>query len=738
MITDEEVQRIFDWADKNKVVGKSWKKQKWGINLVDDEINSVKKGIPRDRDTLLKITHLNLSKSKLLDIPSELYKLIKLQDLDISNNKITTLSKDIGNLKNLEYLDLSNNSVWSEEKGYSSLSIPIEIKKFKKLRYLNLSDVKLKTLPKEIWELQSLEVLNLGFHDSSISIPKEIGNLINLIHLELKNLSNIELFAEIGNLVKLEYLKIKDCEKLKYLMVEIGNLENLKHLELEHLNINKLPTEIGKLSKLENLQLYGLKNIRELPSEIGKLSKLENLRVDYCNKLLKLPNEIGNLKNLKNLELTSLEIKELPKTIGNLTKLTTLDISWNDSLIELPREMGNLINLTSLNFNGSGLEKLPNELSNLKNLKFLNDELYVVLNKIEENIGMKTKESFINKTLGNIDFPHKNILLKGVPGTGKSHTLENIIKNDLKLKNDSKNICHINIHSASSNADLMQGIGINSNGGKIEYKEKQGLIYNHIKKALFTPNQPFVLVLEEIQENSLNELIGDLIYLIEEKKRVIVDGDRFEDSKEYEYQAFIDEVLKDEKNKHYIEIPYLVDTSTAYRKMVLPNNLYVFCTSNYRDDKKVIEDNLLRRFDVVEIYPQTQDELGKEIFKSKEVSNFLCELNRLIEKRFIDEIHSDRYLVGHANWLSITDEENEANKKLFYTALLKVLVEFKEIREVDFHSYVKPIVEELFKDEKKLYSTIKRYLDECGFKYESYKEMVSILQVKIYDFLKKK
>ena len=368
------------------------------------------------------------------------------------------------------------------------------------------------------------------------------------------------------------------------------------------------------------------------------------------------------------------------------------------------------------------------------------DELVVDGNNLFNSNKSKKQtetETFITKEI-DYNFSHKNLLLKGVPGTGKSHTLENIIENSLNLKDNPNNICRINIHSASSNADLMQGIGINSNGGKIEYKEKQGLIYNHIKKALFTPNQPFVLVLEEIQENSLNELIGDLIYLIEEKKRVIVDGDRFEDSKEYEYQAFIDEVLKDEKNKHYIEIPYLINTSTVYRKMVLPNNLYVFCTSNYRDDKKVIEDNLLRRFDVVEIYPQTQDELGKEIFKSKEVSDFLCELNRLIEEQFKDEIHSDRYLVGHANWLSIIDEENEANKRLFYTALLKVLVEFKEIREVDFHSYVKPIVEELFKDEKKLYSTIKRYLDECGFKYESYKEMVSILQVKIYDFLKKK
>jgi len=120
-----------------------------------------------------------------------------------------------------------------------------------------------------------------------------------------------------------------------------------------------------------------------------------------------------------------------------------------------------------------------------------------------------TQHTFSSESMGKLDFPYKNLLLKGVPGTGKSKTIENIINDDLGLGDKPQNICRINIHSASSNADLMQGIGINSNDGNIEYKEKQGLIYNHIKKALFAPNQPFVLVLEEIQENSLNELIGD-------------------------------------------------------------------------------------------------------------------------------------------------------------------------------------------------------------------------------------
>jgi hypothetical protein len=274
----------------------------------------------------------------------------------------------------------------------------------------------------------------------------------------------------------------------------------------------------------------------------------------------------------------------------------------------------------------------------------------------------------------------------------------------------------------------MQGIGINSNGGKIEYKEKQGLIYNHIKKALFTPNQPFVLVLEEIQENSLNELIGDLIYLIEEKKRVTVNSSKFEDEKEYAYQEFIEKVLEEEENRHSIEIPYLVDTSTAYRKMVLPSNLYVFCTSNYRDDKKVIEDNLLRRFDVVEIYPKY------EVCKSDDIAKFLEKLNDEILKQFKQEIHPDRYLVGHANWLDITDEESDENRELFYTALLKVIIEFKEIREVDFESYTKEILKEVLKSSG-LSDRVKGYIEDCGFEYKSYKEMIEKLQKKIYDFL---
>ncbi len=114
MITDKEIQKIFEWANKNKVVGKTWKRAKWGINPPKDEWNSIKRGIPRDKDTLLKITHLNLSKSRISDIPIELFKLKNLKYLDISGNSLTSLPNGISQLDNLEYLDLSNNYYWDE------------------------------------------------------------------------------------------------------------------------------------------------------------------------------------------------------------------------------------------------------------------------------------------------------------------------------------------------------------------------------------------------------------------------------------------------------------------------------------------------------------------------------------------------------------------------------------------------------------------------------------------------
>lgn len=362
------------------------------------------------------------------------------------------------------------------------------------------------------------------------------------------------------------------------------------------------------------------------------------------------------------------------------------------------------------------------------------DDLILEIDNIEDKNTQKEVSPNENKKIEKIkfsdtpkgkenwqkDFKYKNILFKGVPGTGKSRAINEIIIKHLGLAKNDKNVLRINIHSASSNSDLMQGIGITTDGKNVIYKEKQGLILDIIKRATFHPNQPFILILEEIQENSLNELIGDLIYLIEDDKRAKL----IADNEEYDsYEVLVNKLVAENDTLDYVEIPYLVNDSTKYKKMIMPNNLFIFCTSNYRDDKKVIEDNLLRRFEVIEIYPKNQEQMGKDdkdeyFFERKEISDFLEALNQSILNVMKDnhEIHPDRFIIGHAIWQNVNDEQS------FYKSFLKLVVEFKDIREIEFDTFKTILDKVTMPHELKTYS--------------SYYEMIKDLQNKIgYEFI---
>lgn len=296
-----------------------------------------------------------------------------------------------------------------------------------------------------------------------------------------------------------------------------------------------------------------------------------------------------------------------------------------------------------------------------------------------------------------------NALLKGVPGTGKS-TLVNawiralglpapavdnandlgsctaVIPSDIR-PSKVQQVLRVNVHSASSNASLMQGIGVQATRGQIEYREKFGLVLMHILNAIAFPGYPFVLVLEEVQENALNSLIGDLIYLIEPSKRTDVRALFAGSALEGEFSShfkLVDKILEIAARERGVQpptvaLPVLIEAGafSEGRRLFVPANYHVFCTSNYRDDRKVVEDNILRRFEVIDLQP---------IYASARAPSleltFLEKLNREIMKSVRDRAHPDRYLIGHANWIGAT------SKGSFARALLKALVELKDIREL--------------------------------------------------------
>ena len=463
-------------------------------------------------------------------------------------------------------------------------------------------------------------------------------------------------------------------------------------------------TVVKKATNIENIKYWLIPNN---PEEFDAIEELKKGKVWWSNKL----------NNMKINDIVYIYITKPIQRISIKTKIVDIDNEKKIFCIELIDFLDN-DKLSYENLVKKGITNIQGK-REIKGSQLI----YIQENEKEiKNINkcnlIDEKQKFSNKEI-KYNFPYKNILLKGVTGTGKSRIIDKLIDKDLNLKNyKSTNVLKINIHSASSNSDLMQGIAINSNeNGNIEYKEKKGLVLEFIEKATFNPNQPFVLVLEEIQENSLNELIGDLIYLIEEDKRA--KGYKA-NNQNYLYSELIDEIITQNKDIASVKLPNLISKQEKTKQMIIPHNLFIFCTSNYRDDRKVIEDNLLRRFEVIEVYPKYKDEIGDD-FKNEEVSKFLKELNESIIRVCSDngEIHPDRFMIGHSIWLKVED------KKAFSRAFLKVITEFKDIKDIHFDDF-KNITDKL---------DFPFGLDKV---YSGYEEWIKALQKECYNFLSDK
>ncbi|HHF0565171.1 TPA: AAA family ATPase, partial [Vibrio antiquarius] len=242
-------------------------------------------------------------------------------------------------------------------------------------------------------------------------------------------------------------------------------------------------------------------------------------------------------------------------------------------LVELKKEISDFLGLSISEFDSlfpkfneldikpfNGVEPIScQQISDIINISLCREEDNFDSESSAEELVVKSDFLELSK-LGRcpcIDDLPLNILLKGVPGTGKSYLIDRIVESVLEIEVTSNNVKRINIHSASDNSSLMQGIGIALVGDKISYLEKQGGILSHLIDAIKHPNQPYVLILEEIQENSLNELIGDLIYLIEPEKRVNV-GDYIEYKELFgSLESDIDSIewLSNQPGVHSVRLP---------------------------------------------------------------------------------------------------------------------------------------------------------------------------------------
>ncbi len=154
----------------------------------------------------------------------------------------------------------------------------------------------------------------------------------------------------------------------------------------------------------------------------------------------------------------------------------------------------------------------------------------------------------------------KQLVLQGVPGTGKTHVARCLAR---LLTHDRPDCVRlVQFHPAYSYEEFVEGIrarGVEVNGRtEVTFPVEDGVLCQFAEQAAKRPSEPHVLVVDELNRGNLPRIFGELLYLLE-----------------YRDQA--------------VTLPY------SKRPFRLPENLFLIATMNQLDRSAVALDQALRR-----------------------------------------------------------------------------------------------------------------------------------------------
>lgn len=277
-------------------------------------------------------------------------------------------------------------------------------------------------------------------------------------------------------------------------------------------------------------------------------------------------------------------------------------------------------------------------------LNDLNNKTYSLLNELTgvERITMSLNQIFY-----------------GPPGTGKTF---NTVKASLKILENSNEpvgefeeqkprfdkfksngqIAFVTFHQSFSYEDFVEGIRAESNEGKLSYPVKDGVFKKLVIKARENQNQPYVLIIDEINRGNTSKIFGELITLIEKTKRA------------------------GEVEAVELTLPY------SGKPFSVPNNLYIIGTMNTADRSLALIDTALRRrFDFIEMMPRA-DLIKVSDIDGVDIKKLLTKINERIEA-----LYDREHTIGHAFFMKLTEKSNvDELAKIFRNNILPLLEEY--------------------------------------------------------------
>uniref|UniRef100_A0A1A8PH77 Leucine-rich repeats and calponin homology (CH) domain containing 4 n=1 Tax=Nothobranchius rachovii TaxID=451742 RepID=A0A1A8PH77_9TELE len=208
---------------------------------------------------LSDITHADLSRNHLCELPDELCQFISLETLSLYHNGMRSLSSSLGNLQALTYLNLSRNLL---------SSLPPSVFQLPLLRVLVVSNNKLSSLPSSVYSLTRLRQLDVSCNELQL-LPGELGQLECLRDLNLRRNQITTLPEEISELplVRLDV----SCNRISHVPLCFRHLRHLQIISLDNNPLQMPPAQIcskGKYHIFKYLNMEACKSHEELEKHL--------------------------------------------------------------------------------------------------------------------------------------------------------------------------------------------------------------------------------------------------------------------------------------------------------------------------------------------------------------------------------------------------------------------------------------------------------------------------------------
>ena len=172
------------------------------------------------------------------------------------------------------------------------------------------------------------------------------------------------------------------------------------------------------------------------------------------------------------------------------------------------------------------------------------------------------------KSLNSSTIIGRNIILYGVPGSGKSYTIKNEYCNDFNFME------RIVFHPDYMNTDFIgQILPSVDNNGKISYEFKAGAFTRILKKAIEDRENHYYLVIEEINRGNAPAIFGEVFQLLDR-----------ESNGESSYKI---------NNKDMARVIY--GNANENAPIYIPSNLTILATMNTADQNVFTLDTAFQR-----------------------------------------------------------------------------------------------------------------------------------------------